>query len=178
VILRTLETRRLTLVAANAEIVRADLEGSGHLAGRIDAEVPENWPPELYGRQVMRYALQVLEGPGKPAGWSFWYLLGSPNGYRELLGIGEFKGGPDESGTVEIAYSILNQFRSQGYATEAVGRLLAWAFSHQNVQEVCAETLPYLRQSIRVLEKNGFSHTGSGSEHGVIRYAVKRPDRR
>jgi RimJ/RimL family protein N-acetyltransferase len=39
---------------------------------------------------------------------------------------------------------------------------------------VCAETLPHLSQSIRVLEKNGFQRTGAGSEQGVIRYAINR----
>jgi ribosomal-protein-alanine N-acetyltransferase len=95
-----------------------------------------------------------------------------------LLGICGFKGRPDEAGSVEIGYSILRQFRANGYATEAVARLVKWAFSHQNVTEVSAETLPHLRQSIRVMEKNGFTLTGPGSEQGVIRYAVKRPDRR
>ena len=40
--------------------------------------------------------------------------------------------------------------------------------------EVCAETMPHLMQSIRVLEKNGFKRAGSGSEYGVIRYAIDR----
>ena len=79
---------------------------------------------------------------------------------------------------MEISYSVLSQFRNQGFASEAVTRLVLWAFGHQNVKEVTAETLPHLRQSIRVMEKNGFIHTGPGSEHGVVRYAVQRPDTR
>ena len=59
-------------------------------------------------------------------------------------------------------------------ATEAVARLVTWAFSHSTVSEVCAETMPHLGQSIRVLQKNGFRHTGPGSERGVVRYAVRR----
>ncbi|NIV39066.1 MAG: N-acetyltransferase, partial [Anaerolineae bacterium] len=31
-----------------------------------------------------------------------------------------------------------------------------------------------LRQSIRVMEKNGFVFQGRGSEHGVVRYAVQK----
>ncbi len=68
----------------------------------------------------------------------------------------------------------MRPYRIQGYATEAVARLVTWAFSHQNVVEVTAETLPYLRQSIRVMEKNGFVFQGRGSEHGVVRYAVQK----
>ena len=177
-ILRTLESRRMTLVAASIELVEADLGGREQLAQLIDAVVPDNWPPDLYERQAMRYALEQLKSGQGQSGWSFWYLLTRPGEQRELLGICGFKGRPDEAGLVEIGYSVMSQYRSKGYATEAVGRLLLWAFSHQNVQGVCAETLPHLQQSIRVMEKNGLCFTGPGSEHGVIRYAVQRTDLR
>jgi ribosomal-protein-alanine N-acetyltransferase len=111
-------------------------------------------------------------------GWSFWYLVCGQGHARELVGICGFKGRPDERGSVEIGYSVLAQFRNQGYASEAVERLLTWAFSHQSVGEVSAETLPHLQQSIRVMKKNSFEYTGMGSEQGVVRYAVKRPDTR
>src|SRR5688500_17877145 len=38
-----------------------------------------------------------------------------------------FKGGPDEMGTVEIAYGIHEQHRRKGYATEAARLLLDYA---------------------------------------------------
>lgn len=177
-ILRALETRRITLVAATAELVEADLAGSEMLAGLLGAVVPENWPPDLYERQAMEFALQLLLHSVEQEGWSFWYMLTKTPEKREVMGICGFKGRPDESGSVEIGYSVLDQFRVNGYATEAVTRLVSWAFSHQNVSEVCAETLPHLRQSIRVMEKNGFTFTGPGSEYGVVRYAVQRPDQR
>jgi ribosomal-protein-alanine N-acetyltransferase len=178
VILRTLESDRMTLVAATQELIEADLADSGKLAELLSAEVPDNWPPDLYERQAMQFALEQLRGPVDQAGWSFWYLLTRSAEQPQVLGICGFKGRPDEAGSVEISYSVLSQYRQNGYATEAVTRLVSWAFSHQNVAEVCAETLPYLQQSIRVLEKNGFSFTGPGSEQGVVRYAVQRPDQR
>jgi RimJ/RimL family protein N-acetyltransferase len=168
----------MTLVAANYRLLEADLESRSALAELLSAEVPENWPPDLYERQAMKFALQMLRDDPKLPGWSFWYLLTRAPDVPKLLGLCGFKGRPDETGSVEIGYSVLAQFQAQGYATEAVTRLLVWAFSHQNVREVSAETLPHLRKSIRVMEKNGFSFTGPGSEHGVIRYAVKKTDGR
>ncbi len=176
-ILRALESNRITLVAATLELVEADLEDRQKLAELLNATVPDNWPPDLYGRQAMQFALQVLQDPAEQ-GWSFWYLLSKLLEDPELMGICGFKGRPDEAGLVEISYSVLSQFCVNGYATEAVTRLVRWAFSHQNVTEVCAETLPHLQKSIRVMEKNGFTLTGPGSEHGVVRYAVQRPDQR
>jgi len=167
----------MTLIAATKELVLADLEGAEPLAAMLDAQVADNWPPDLYDREPMKYALRQLADPAEQ-GWSFWYLLSGMENERVVVGICGFKGRPDVSGSVEIGYSVLPQFRNQGFATEAVERLLSWAFSHQSVLEVRAETLPHLQQSIRVMKKNGFTFVGKGSEQGVVRYVVQRPDRR
>jgi len=186
-ILRTLESRRMTLVAATVPLIEADLQGHRQLAELIGGQVPDNWPPDLFGREAMKFALQLLHDPAEQ-GWSFWYLLTKSlqdaddleAGVQqiEVLGVCGYKGRPDEAGSVEISYSVLSKFRNLGYASEAVARLVLWAFGHQNVKAVTAETLPHLRQSIRVMEKNGFTFTGPGSEHGVVQYAVQRPDTR
>jgi ribosomal-protein-alanine N-acetyltransferase len=167
----------MTLVSATVALLEADLAGHAQLAGLIGAKVPHSWPPDLYERGAMKYALALLQDPAEQ-GWSFWYLLTQSPPEAEVFGICGFKGRPDDAGSVEIAYSVLSQFRNQGYASEAVSRLVLWAFSHQNVKQVTAETLPHLSQSIGVLTKNGFIFAGPGSEHGVVRYAVQRPDRR
>ena len=170
--LRLLQSRRLNLIAATSDLIKKDIEGREFLAEALDVSIPESWPPDLYGPRAMQFALAQLDDASEQ-GWLFWYLTtaGDP---CELLGICGFKGRPDQSGSVEIGYSILGDFQCNGFATEAVTRLVGWAFSHHNVNEVCAETMPHLSHSIRVLEKNGFEFTGPGSEAGVVRYAVKR----
>ena len=171
--LRYLESPRMRLVAATAELVSSDLVGGQALAQALEATVPSNWPPELYDHKAMEYALRQLRDPSEK-GWSLWYLLSRRSVPQELIGICGFKGRPDVTGSVEIGYSILSQFRNHGLATEATSRLVDWAFGFGTVKEVCAETMPYLKSSIRVLEKNGFSFTGQGSEQGVIRYALQK----
>ncbi len=113
-ILRTIESKRLTLVATNAELVMADLEGHSMLAGLLSANVPENWPPDLYAGRAMRITLKTLQADPGQFGWLFWYLLSRPSkemtpgsGRRaspkpELLGLCGFKGRPDTRGSVEI----------------------------------------------------------------------------
>lgn len=171
--LRVIESRRLTLVAATPELIVADLAGREKFSGAIGADVPENWPPQLYEIPAMRVSLEQLQDPTEH-GWSIWYLLSKKHDTPCVLGICGFKGKPGASGSVEIGYSVLEQFRVQGYATEAVARLIVWAFSHQNVDEVTAETFPHLKQSIRVMEKNGLSFAGPGSEQGVVKYALPK----
>ncbi|NOR20594.1 MAG: GNAT family N-acetyltransferase [Xanthomonadales bacterium] len=171
--LRLIQSRRLNLIAATTELITNDIAGRQVLAMALGVHVPESWPPDLYGPRAMQYALTQLDDPTEQC-WSFWYLASSSEPV-ELVGICGFKGRPDPSGSVEIGYSILAGHQRKGYATEAVLRLVGWAFSHHNVFEVSAEALPHVSQAIRVLVKNGFVHTGAGSEAGVIRYAVKRP---
>lgn len=175
--LRVLDSRRLMLVAATAELVSADLAGREAFAEALGAEVPEEWPPELYDSMAMRYSLEQLRDPSEH-GWSLWYLLAKRHDPPKVIGICGFKGKPDRAGCVEIGYSVLRSFRIQGYATEAVARLVTWAFSHQHVVQVTAVTLPHLRQSIRVMEKNGFAFQGPGSEQGVVRYALSKSQNR
>ena len=171
--LRVLESRRMTLVAATPDLVTADLAGRQAFSEAIGADVPESWPPELYEKTAMKWSLRQLQDPAEH-GWSIWYLLSKKHTPPQVMGICGFKGKPGATGSVEIGYSVLKQFRVQGFATEAVARLVVWAFSHQNVKEVTAETLPHLKQSIRVMEKNGLSFSGPGSEYGVVRYVVKK----
>lgn len=170
--LRLIRSKRLNLIASTRELIGKDIDGHDKLAEALGCAVPEDWPPALYGRTAMRFALMQLDDPAEQ-GWSFWYLI-SQDEPGELVGICGFKGRPDSAGSVEIGYSLLEQFQRQGYATEAVMALVGWAFSRHNVKEVSAETFPYLRQSIRVLEKNGFQLSGAGSEAGVVRYVVRR----
>lgn len=173
--LRYIESKRLRLVAATVGLISEDLKGGQALGVALGVDVPENWPPKLYERQAMEFASRQLRDSTQQ-GWSFWYLVKRLSMTEELLGICGFKGRPDGAGSVEIGYSVLKQFRSCGFATEAVARLVYWAFGHSIVKEICAETLLHLKQSIRVLEKNGFLFTGRGSERGVIRYAIQRSD--
>ena len=171
--LRVLESKRLTLVAASPELVAADLAGPNTFSSALGADVPLEWPPVLFGGSVMRAVQDQLRDPAE-LGWSVWYLLDARPAPPSAIGMCQFKGRPDAGGSVEISYAILDRYRARGYATEAVARLIEWAFGHQNVMQVTAETMPHLRSSIRVLEKVGMALAGAGSEYGVVRYAIRK----
>jgi len=91
-----------------------------------------------------------------------------------LVESGGFKGSPQPDGTVELGYSVLPQYRGRGYATEAVAALLLWAFSHNEVARVIAETALENRSSVRVLEKLGFACIGQGSQARTMRFELVR----
>ena len=73
----------------------------------------------------------------------------------------------------EIGYGILEEYRGQGFATEAVKLALLWAFRHPDVNAIEAETDPYNAASAKVLMKCGFRPNGEAGEEGP-RYIVNR----
>jgi [ribosomal protein S5]-alanine N-acetyltransferase len=171
-----IKTDRLDLIAGTLELAVAELENRNQFARLLGSHVPENWPPPLNDTNSMNWFKRYLEDNLDGAGWVNWYfvLRRGETGHPVVVGNGGFKGKPAADGTVEIGYSILEQFQRSGFASEAVRHLVKWAFSHPAVSRVIAETYPSLKPSIGVMEKNGFVFIGDGSESGVIRYELKR----
>lgn len=168
-------TNRLELVAATIEFAEAELSNPTALAGLFDVPSPTSWPPPLNDEDSQRHFLSLLRcAEPDAAGWSLWFCI--CRAPRALIGNAGFKGPPRE-GSVEIGYSMLTPQQRNGYCTEAVRALLAWAFEHQAVDTVVAHTLPASRPSMRVLEKCGFIPVSLGPpEDGVrtIRYELRR----
>lgn len=171
-----IETSRMMLVPATRESLEAELESPSRLAEVARMDVSGEWPPELYDRDPIEFTLRKLEAsPEEKEWWLYYFLLKQPRGAGLAIGCGGYKGPPDAEGTVEIGYSMVPEYRRQGYATEAARALAEAAFRHPSVTRVTAETLPTLTASIGVLEKCGFRFIGPGSEEGVIRYELRRP---
>jgi RimJ/RimL family protein N-acetyltransferase len=94
-----------------------------------------------------------------------------------VVGTGGFKG-PPAGGTVEIAYGVVPDQRSKGYATEIAQALAEYAFGFDEVDVVRAHTLPDSSASQRVLAKCGFEHVGEivDPEDGLVwRFERRRP---
>ncbi|MFQ5748439.1 MAG: GNAT family N-acetyltransferase [Planctomycetota bacterium] len=172
-------TRRLEVLPATVEMLRAEREDRPGFSKLLRARIPASWPPELYNRQAADYTLAKLRENPAQEGWWAWYVLRKPAGAqgRTLIGICGFKGPPGADGTVEVGYGILPEFRRLGYATEATRGMIDRAFSQPGVSRVVAETLPELRASQGVLRRIGFRLLGPGSEEGTLRYELRRaPD--
>ena len=108
-------------------------------------------------------------------GWYLWYWMRlEGEDAPALIGAGGFKGRPSPDGTVEVGYSLLESEWHRGYATEAVGALIDWAFRSPAISRVIAETFPDLAGSIRVLTRLGFRLIGTGSEPGTVCYVRLR----
>jgi ribosomal-protein-alanine N-acetyltransferase len=165
-------TGRLELVAATPTLARAAAESSEALAKLLECEVPRSWPPELMKDHEAEWAKQLAADP-ELAGWSAWYIVQVKPAM--LVGSIGLSGRPDADGCVECGYALLPKYQRKGYATEAMGGLIDWAFSHEEVRRIRAHTYRHLTASIRVLEKNGLSHVGDGDEPETLRFELARP---
>ncbi|MCH7591388.1 MAG: GNAT family N-acetyltransferase [Planctomycetes bacterium] len=170
-----IETERLEIVAEDLSLARAGVEGREALAAGLSATVPNDWPPEIMAGAT-GYWVPHLEKNPDLVGWAVWHIIRKED--RILIGGAGFKGMPD-AGRVDIGYAVLDAFQRRGYATEAAGALIDWAFSDPRVDRIVGETLPHLSASIRVMQRLGFelvdkSTTGHGGEENVVRYVLNQ----
>ena len=156
----SLETARLTMPSCLPEHLVTLIDEpelfekvAGFHAGKglreflISDEVSPQWLAELRsarGADPWRYG---------------FFVVHRESGF--VIGTAGFKGPPDSTGMVEIAYGIVPSFEGQGYATEAAAALVSFAVDAGQVRLVRAHTLPESNASTRVLLKCGFRHTAT-----------------
>jgi ribosomal-protein-alanine N-acetyltransferase len=109
------------------------------------------------GTHISTYLKQLDKDPSLLC-WGSWLVLRKADGI--VIGDIGFKGKPDINRVVEVGYGFLKEYWNNGYATEAVGKLIQWAFSTSSVDKVIAETLHTNDRSIRVLEKLNMQQVG------------------
>jgi RimJ/RimL family protein N-acetyltransferase len=91
--------------------------------------------------------------PGQPGGWVQLSVVDRETG--RLIGDVGLSPVDDEPGVIEIGYTIAPVFQGQGYATEAVGALIAYAVSTLGADIVRAYASAKNLPSIRVAQKVG-----------------------
>ena len=109
----------------------------------------------------------VADGAG---GWGRWQVVEVAGG--ATVGSIELSG-PD-GGSVDFRFAMEPKWLKKGYATEAMGGLIDWAFSHPEVRRIRAQARRQEPAAIRVLEDNGLSHVGD--EPDLLRFELARPD--
>ena len=170
-----IETRRLQLIPASLGHVRAEIDDRVSFAKMLNADVPNDWPPES-ARDALPLFLSWLEAAPDQQGWFGWYalLLASGGGAPTLVGGGGFLG-PPAAGEVQIGYSMLPQFQRRGIATEMVAGLVTWALRQSEVKCIVAESPEWENPaSVQVLKKIGFIALGATNDAGGMRFELRR----
>jgi ribosomal-protein-alanine N-acetyltransferase len=169
----SIEHDGLHLLPATLTLLRAECRGSGGFAHALGAESPPTWPPPL-NEDAMDYWVPRMEADPGLLPWAKWYVLLATLGQVVPIGVFGFMGKP-VARRVEIGYSLVESCHGRGLGTRTIGLMLEWVAGTGFVDIVCAHTLPGLMPSIRVLEKNGFSLVGPGTEPGTILFERNMP---
>jgi [ribosomal protein S5]-alanine N-acetyltransferase len=163
----------VAIMAATPAILDAEDRGGEEAAAALGVRPPDTWPPLYNGPETRNWMRSVLAKHPDDPGFGSWYVIGG----GQLVGTAGYKGPPDEAGTVEIGYSIIEAAQRRGYASGAVRLLVARAFRDPRVSAVRAETLPVLLGSQAVLNRCGFALVGrrEDPEDGeILMYAISR----
>jgi RimJ/RimL family protein N-acetyltransferase len=97
-------------------------------------------------------------GDGGNGQWGMFQIILRDTG--EVIGDIGFHGPPDEAGTVEIGYSIVDQYRGRGLVGESAMAICGLAWSRPGVTRITAQT-----------------QEGNAASAGVLRHAGFREDR-
>lgn len=138
--------------------LRSCLGERSRFAAVAGCEIAADWPPRFFDAAAVQWMLS-RRCPGHDPAWECWFLRYVGPGTRRLIGTAGFKGPPDQSGTVEIGYSVVDSHQRRGIATRAAGMLVGWACTTGRVRRIIAHTLAGDPASGGVLLKNGFRAT-------------------
>lgn len=147
----TLETKRLQLIPFTLELKKAALNDRARLVELLGVFVPEQWPGPDMAEALPFFIEKMEKAPTEPV-WDWIAIHRLDQGV--IGGIG-FMGGPDKEGVVEVGYDVVPAYRQQGYATEMLCSLVAWAFQEAGINVVTASCLDDNVGSIKVLEHAG-----------------------
>jgi len=104
------------MMPATAETLHLELDDPAAFATLLGVRLPQDWPPGEYDRDAIQFFLEkMIEGGPEAVGWYGWYAI-LEGSEPALVGCGGYLGPPDESGCVEIGYSICERWRGQGLA--------------------------------------------------------------
>ncbi len=165
-------TARLQIIAGTRELAKAEIHDKDKFARLLGVSIPVSWPPENI-RDVQNLFLDMYNEHPQWENWLTWYAVKVDTVEPTLCGGIGFKGPADESGMVEIGYSVLPEYQRKGLATEMVKGIVRWAHRQLSVKSIEAEVETENIASIRVLEKNRFVRMGVGLENNTIRFRYK-----
>ncbi|MFE4257685.1 GNAT family N-acetyltransferase [Streptomyces sp. NPDC056883] len=157
------EAERVLLLPMSPAIA-ADLQAGGN-GGFVWAEDgPADGTREAGG--IVTRARE--DGTYRP-GWGPYVIVRTSD--RKAIGGMGFHAAPDADGRTELGYDLVPSARGNGYATEALKALSAWAFGRPGVTRLEAVTDEDNASSRAVLRRAGFTEAGTGE--GLVRYVLR-----
>jgi [ribosomal protein S5]-alanine N-acetyltransferase len=163
------------LLKWNLSHIKALLTSKDDLAALLQVSVPVGWPqfPEAFTLP----ADETAEVDPDPNEWGGCFFIDLQN--KALIGSGGFYGQPDNAGNVEVGYEIATEYWNRGLGTQAVQKIVDYAFAHEQVRTVSAHTLGEPNASNKVLQKVGMKFVAEidDPENGKVwRWQISRDE--
>lgn len=139
--------------------ITASLEGRVADASRlIGASLPGSWPDEGARRRLMMRMEQMAREP-QAAPWLLRMMVDRDDG--RAVGVINFHGRPDVQGRAELGYTVFEEYRRLGYASEAAEAMIRWARREHGIRAFVLSIAPHNDASLRLAGHLGFRCTGS-----------------
>ena len=163
-------TERVELRLVPPELARV-------LAGpAADDADSQSWAPgyplpgtRVAARNLVRQAEAAEDGGNGQ--WGMFQIILRETG--EVIGDIGFHGPPDQAGTVEIGYSLVEQYRGRGLVGESALAICGLAWSQPGVTRIIAQTDEGNAASAGVLRHAGFREDGVAE--GLRNFSLDRP---
>ena len=169
-------TARLELTPMTAEVIDALLGSDGaRLLTLTGARFRQPAPPPYMAEALPVVRDRLRLRPGEAAWWN-WLVVDRASG--EAIGSVAFGGPVNQDGAVLVGYAMYADYEGQGYATEAVKALVAWAVGQPGVREVRALAPVWNTPALRVAENVGMRPVASEEDDDVgevLLYAITAP---
>lgn len=170
-----LETERIIL----RKLVRSDAEDMYEYCSDEDTPKFLTWEPHeslKYTRDYLKFVIKKY----KTGEFLDWGIVLKSNG--KLIGTCGFTSIDLDHSKGEIGYVINGAYRNNGYATEAVERVLKYAFEELELNRMEARVIEGNDASIALLEKCDMTREGlfrdemylKGEFKNIIHYAMLR----
>ncbi len=152
-------------------------------AYRSDPDVHRHQGWERTDPEGVRAEIEEMTGraPGELGGWIQFSVEERESG--RLVGDVGLSPADGEPGVIKVGYTVAPAFQRRGYATEAVGALVVYAFDTLGAEVVRAYASADNIPSIRVAEKVGlrpverFEHRYGDEVWFGVRCELRREDR-
>lgn len=149
-----LETDRLILINYTLEMIQATIGRTEALERASGYQVSPDWP----GIDFFFYLPYVLENVKKDDRMIKWTRLVVLKQENKIIGEIGGQGNPDETGEIELGYSIVPEYQNKGYMSEALSEMIAWLAEQPNIIRIFARCYEQNEASIQVLKHNRFVH--------------------
>ena len=150
-----LETERLELVSLTPDQMSLWVEDIPALERKLKCYYQAE-PMEGPFLEIVKGQLEITQKDPDNYLWhGFWFLIRKAD--RVVVGSADFKDIPNEAKEVEIGYGLGKTFEHNGYMTEAVRTMCAWAMEQENISHIIAETDLDGFASQRILQRCSFN---------------------